>query len=65
MADSCPNYLYILAHMPLAYPLEFGLLTQLGHPFAGDRLNCGLSEYQGTCVVPPKSERQTATLDQR
>jgi hypothetical protein len=27
----------------------------------GDRPNCGSSEFRGTCVVVPKSERQTVS----
>jgi hypothetical protein len=45
VADSCPNYLDVPSHKPLAYLLEFGLLVQFGHPSAVDRSNCGLSEF--------------------
>jgi hypothetical protein len=41
MADSCPNYLDVPSHKPLAYLLEFGLLTQFGRPSVDDRLNYG------------------------
>jgi hypothetical protein len=44
MADSCPNYLDALSHKPLAYLPTFGLLTQFGHPSAGDRPNYKSSE---------------------
>jgi hypothetical protein len=33
--------------------------------YVDDRPNCGLDESLGTCVVAPKSERQTVTLDQK
>jgi hypothetical protein len=51
--------------MLLAYLLGFGLLTQFSHPSMGDRLNYESSEFQGMRVVAPKSERQTATLNQK
>jgi hypothetical protein len=44
MVDSSPNYLDAPSHKPLAYLPEFGLLTQFGHPSAGDRPNYGSSE---------------------
>jgi hypothetical protein len=31
----------------------------------GDRVNYGSGEFRGTRVVAPKSDRQTANLDQR
>jgi hypothetical protein len=65
MADACPNYLDSPSRMLLAYLLGFGLLTQFGHPSMGDRLNYESSEFQGMRVVAPKSERQTATLNQK
>jgi hypothetical protein len=57
MANSCPNYLDVQSNKPLAYLLEFGLLTQLGHPSVDDRPNYGLNEFRGTCAVAPKSEQ--------
>jgi hypothetical protein len=62
MADSCPNYLDVSSHKPLAYLLEFSLLTQFDRPSVDDRES---SESLGMRVVAPKSERQTATLNQR
>jgi hypothetical protein len=65
MTDACPNYLDSPSRMLLAYLPGFGLLAQFGHPSAGDRPNCESSEFRGTCAVAPKSERETATLDQK
>jgi hypothetical protein len=36
-----------------------------GYPSVGDRLNCESRESREMCVVAPKGERQTATLDQK
>jgi hypothetical protein len=65
MSDSCPNYFDAPSHKPLAYLPEFGLLAQFGHPSRGDRLNYPSSESRRTGAAGPKSERQTATLDQK
>jgi hypothetical protein len=51
--------------MLLAYLPEFGLLVQFGHPSMSDMPNCESSESRGTRAVAPKSERQTATLNQK
>jgi hypothetical protein len=56
MTDSCPNYLDVLSHKPLAYLSEFDLLTQFDHPSAYNRSNCESSEFRGTRAVAPKSE---------
>jgi hypothetical protein len=56
MTDSCPNYLHVPSHKPLAYLHEFGLLAQFGHPSVGDRPNCESSESRGMHAVAPKSE---------
>jgi hypothetical protein len=56
MEDSCPNYLDAPSHKPLAYLSEFSLLTQFGHPSAGDRSNCESSEFRGMHAIAPKSE---------
>jgi hypothetical protein len=45
MTDSCPNSLGVPSHKPSAYPQDFGLLTQFGHLFVDDRLNCGSNEF--------------------
>jgi hypothetical protein len=45
MTDACPNYLDSPSRMLLAYFSGFGLLTQFGHPSAGDRPNCESSEF--------------------
>jgi hypothetical protein len=63
MADSCPNYPDVPSHKPLAYPLEFGLLHQFGHPSMDDRPNYESSESRGMRAVAPKSERQIVTLN--
>jgi hypothetical protein len=47
------------------YAQGFGLPAQFGRLSADDRLNCGLNEFRRMRVVAPKSERQTATLDQK
>jgi hypothetical protein len=65
IANSYPNYQDIPSRKLWAYLLEFDLLAQFGHPFVGDRPNCESSESQGMHAVAPKSERQTATLNQR
>jgi hypothetical protein len=65
MADSCPNSLGIPLHKRSAYPQEFGLLAQFGHPSVNGRPNCESNEFRETRVVATKSERQTMTLDQR
>jgi hypothetical protein len=57
MADCCPNYQDIPSRKLKAYLLEFNLLSQFGHSFAGGRLNCESSESRGTRAVAPKSER--------
>jgi hypothetical protein len=44
MADFYPNYIVVSSHKPLAYLLEFDLLTQFGRSSVDDRLNYGLSE---------------------
>jgi hypothetical protein len=56
MADSCPNFLGVLSHKPLAYLQGFDLLAQFGRPSMDDRLNCGSSEFRGTRAVVPKTE---------
>jgi hypothetical protein len=65
MANSCINYQDVPSHKLLSYLPEFDLLSQFGHPSAGDRPNYGSSESRGTRVVAPKTERQTATLDRK
>jgi hypothetical protein len=57
MADSCPNYSDIPSCKRCAYLLEFGLLSQFGHPSVGNRLNCESSESRGIHAVVLKSER--------
>jgi hypothetical protein len=47
------------------YAQGFGLPAQFGRLSADDRLNCRLNEFRRMRVVAPKSERQTATLDQK
>jgi hypothetical protein len=44
VADACPNYLDIPSRKLWAYLPEFGWLARFGHPFVGDRPNCGSSE---------------------
>jgi hypothetical protein len=65
MTNSCANYQDIPSRKIWAYILEFGLLTLFGHPSTSDRPNYESSESQGIHAIAPKSERQTATLDQR
>jgi hypothetical protein len=65
MAYFCPNYLGVPSHKPFAYLQGFGSLTQFCHLCVDDRLNCGSNEFQATHAVPPKSERQTTTLDKK
>jgi hypothetical protein len=65
MVEICPNYLDSPSRMLSACLPGFGLLAQFGHPSVGDRLNYELSEFQVTCAVTPKSERQTTTLDRK
>jgi hypothetical protein len=65
MTDFYPNFLDVPSHKPLAYPPEFGLLTQFGCLSLDDRPNCESSESQGMREVAPKSERQTTTLNQK
>jgi hypothetical protein len=43
MTNFYPNYLNVPSNKPLAYLLEFGLLTQFGRPFVDDKLNCEAS----------------------
>jgi hypothetical protein len=65
MADSCPNYQDILSRKLWAYFPEFGWLAHFGPPSVSDRSNCKSSESRGTRAVALKSERWTATLDQK
>jgi hypothetical protein len=62
--DSCPNFLGIPSHKPVAYLQEFGLLALFGHPFV-DRPNYGSNEFRGKRAIAPRSERQIVTLNQR
>jgi hypothetical protein len=63
MADSCPNYLNVPSHMPLAYPPGFGSLAMFDCQSMGDKLSYGSSEFRGKHTVVLKSEQQTVTLD--
>jgi hypothetical protein len=65
MEDSCPNYQDIPLRKLWAYLLEFDLLPQFSRPSTDDRLNCESSESLGMHAVAPKSEWQTATLNQK
>jgi hypothetical protein len=65
MANSCPNYLDASSNMLLAYLPESNSLALFGHLSAGDKLNYGSSEFREKHAVAPKSEQQTATLDQK
>jgi hypothetical protein len=65
MTDSCPSYQDVPSRKPLAYLQEFALLTQFGYLSVGDWPSCGSSGSWGTHAVAPKSEWQTATLNQR
>jgi hypothetical protein len=64
MVDSSPNFLVVPKHRLLAYLQGFVWLAQFGHLFVGDRLNCGSIESRGIPAVAPKTEQQTANLDQ-
>jgi hypothetical protein len=65
IVSSYPNSLGVPLRKLVTYPPGSGLLILFGRPSADDRLNYKSNESPGMHAAAPKSERQTATLDQR